>query len=134
MQVKLVLNQLWLICLVFLPLIAANAEYRASPKLAGPAAHLAHNPEDKMLNSLDAALEKISHVYMQALLSGTHTPELEISLRALEMELYELLDQLFKEHRLKEYMKYEAEVTRQMIIYNLLKELFGYTQHSEKSK
>ncbi|EDW10161.1 uncharacterized protein LOC6580380 [Drosophila mojavensis] len=130
MLVKLVLAQLGLFGL--LCLAPAQAQYRASPKLAGPAA-LAHNSADPILNSLDVAMDKISNIYIQALLSGTHTPELEISLRALELELYELLDQLYKQHRLKDYMKYESEVSKQMIIYNLLKELFGYTQHIEKS-
>ncbi|XP_034478082.1 uncharacterized protein LOC117784450 [Drosophila innubila] len=97
----------------------------ASPKLTGPA-KLVHDPKDTMLNSLDEAMQKISNIYMQALISGTHTPELEISLRGLEMELFELLDQLYKQHRLKDYMNYESEVTRQMIIYNMLKRLFGY--------
>ncbi|EDW00790.1 uncharacterized protein LOC6559041 [Drosophila grimshawi] len=116
----------------FSPLIVAN-EYRESPKLTG-SAQLLQNPEDNILNSLDVALDTISNIYMQALLSGTHTPEMEISFRALEIELYELLDRLYKQHRLKDYMKYEPEVTRQMIIYGMLKELFGYTQHVEKPK
>ncbi|KAH8277827.1 hypothetical protein KR018_008097 [Drosophila ironensis] len=103
--------------------------YRASPKLAGPI-KLLHEDEDAILNSLDGALEKISTIYMQALFAGTHTPELEAPLRALEMELFDLLDQLYKQNRLKDYMKFEAEVTRQMIIYNMLKRLFGYTQDS----
>ncbi|KAH8284761.1 hypothetical protein KR054_000699 [Drosophila jambulina] len=102
-------------------------QYRASPKLTGPV-KLLHDPEDAILNTLDAALEKISTIYMQALFAGTHTPELEAPLRTLEMELFDLLDQLYKQNRLKDYMKYEAEVTRQMIIYNMLKRLFGYTQ------
>lgn len=130
MLVKLVLAQVGLVSL--LCLTPAQAQYRASPKLAGPAA-LADNSADGILNSLDVAMDKISNIYIQALLSGTHTPELEISLRTLELELYELLDQLYKQHRLKDYMKYESEVSNQMIIYNLLKELFGYTQHIEKS-
>ncbi|TDG43424.1 hypothetical protein AWZ03_010148 [Drosophila navojoa] len=130
MLVKFVLAQLGLVGL--LCLAPAQAQYRASPKLAGPAA-LAENSADPILNSLDVAMDKISNIYIQALLSGTHTPELEISLRALELELYELLDQLYKQHRLKDYMKYESAVSKQMIIYNLLKELFGYTQHIEKS-
>lgn len=130
MLVKLVVAQVGLVSL--LCLAPTQAQYRASPKLAGPAA-LADNSADGILNSLDVAMDKISNIYIQALLSGTHTPELEISLRTLELELYELLDQLYKQHRLKDYMKYESEVSKQMIIYNLLKELFGYTQHIEKS-
>ncbi|KAH8253105.1 hypothetical protein KR032_003605 [Drosophila birchii] len=102
-------------------------QYRASPKLTGPV-KLLHDPEDVILNTLDAALEKISTIYMQALFAGTHSPEMEAPLRTLEMELFDLLDQLYKQNRLKDYMKYEAEVTRQMIIYNMLKRLFGYTQ------
>ncbi|KAH8245833.1 hypothetical protein KR038_004586 [Drosophila bunnanda] len=102
-------------------------QYRASPKLSGPV-KLLHDPEDVILNTLDAALEKISTIYMQALFAGTHSPELEAPLRNLEVELFDLLDQLYKQNRLKDYMKYEAEVTRQMIIYNMLKRLFGYTQ------
>lgn len=128
MALKLVLSQLLLIWFVVVPLIDANdglLKYKASPKLTGPA-KLVHDPQDTMLNSLDEAMQKISNVYMQALISGTHTPELEISLRGLEMELFELLDQLYKQHRLKDYMNYETEVTRQMIIYNMLKKLFGY--------
>ncbi|EDW31593.1 GL10879 [Drosophila persimilis] len=101
--------------------------YRASPRLTGPV-KLLHDPQDATLNSLDEALQKISTIYMHALVAGTHTPELEAPLRALEMELFDLLDQLYKQHRLKDYMQYEAEVTRQMIIYNMLKRLFGYTQ------
>ncbi|XP_020803950.1 uncharacterized protein LOC110180602 [Drosophila serrata] len=102
-------------------------QYRASPKLTGPV-KLLHDSEDVILNTLDTALEKISTIYMQALFAGTHSPELEAPLRALEMELFDLLDQLYKQNRLKDYMQYEAEVTRQMIIYNMLKRLFGYTQ------
>ncbi|KAM8713369.1 hypothetical protein ACLKA7_013649 [Drosophila subpalustris] len=119
---------------MIIPLIDADdrmSNYRASPKLTGPA-KLLHDPQDTMLNSLDEAMQKISNIYMQALISGTHTPELEISLRGLEMELFELLDQLYKQHRLKDYMKYEAEVTRQMIIYNMLKRLFGYAPDYEE--
>jgi len=127
---KLLVVLIWAI----LPLITLAGDpedglhkYRASPKLTGPV-KLTHDPEDSILNTLDAALEKISAIYMQALFAGTHTPELEAPLRALEMELFDLLDQLYKQNRLKDYMKYEAEVTRQMIIYNMLKRLFGYTQ------
>lgn len=104
--------------------------YRASPKLTGPV-KLLHDPEDTILNTLDGALEKISTIYMQALFAGTHTPELEAPLRALEIELFDLLDELYNQNRLKDYIKYEAEVTRQMIIYNMLKRLFGYTQENE---
>ncbi|XP_017126226.2 uncharacterized protein LOC108145347 [Drosophila elegans] len=123
-----------LLVVMILPLISLAADpeaglhkYRASPKLTGPV-KLLHDPEDAILNTLDGALEKISTIYMQALFAGTHTPELEAPLRALEMELFDLLDQLYNQNRLKDYMKYEAEVTRQMIIYNMLKRLFGYTQ------
>ncbi|KAH8316461.1 hypothetical protein KR067_008419 [Drosophila pandora] len=104
-------------------------KYRASPKLTGPV-KLLHDPDDTILNKLDTAMEKISAIYMQAVFAGTHTPEMEAPLRVLEMELFELLDQLYQQNRLKDYMKYEAEVTRQMIIYNMLKRLFGYTQDS----
>ncbi|XP_043641067.1 uncharacterized protein LOC122611780 [Drosophila teissieri] len=106
-------------------------KYRASPKLTGPV-KLLHDPQDTILNTLDGALEKISTIYMQALFAGTHTPELEAPLRALEMELFDLLDELYNQNRLKDYIKYEAEVTRQMIIYNMLKRLFGYTQEVEE--
>ncbi|XP_016970147.1 uncharacterized protein LOC108037977 [Drosophila rhopaloa] len=125
-----------LILMMMLPLISLAADpegalhkYRASPKLTGPV-KLLHDSEDDILNTLDVALEKISTIYMQALFAGTHTPELEAPLRALEMELFDLLDKLYNQNRLKDYMKYEAEVTRQMIIYNMLKRLFGYTQDS----
>lgn len=63
---------------------------------------------------------------MQALFSGTHSAKLDMDMRKLEIELFDLLDKLYQEKRLKEYMKYESEVTRQMIIYNMLKKLFGY--------
>ncbi|XP_033154568.1 uncharacterized protein LOC117137300 [Drosophila mauritiana] len=126
-----------LLTVAILPVISLAAspedglhQYRASPKLTGPV-KLLHDPEDTILNSLDGALEKISTIYMQALFAGTHTPELEAPLRALEMELFDLLDQLYNQNRLKDYIKYEAEVTRQMIIYNMLKRLFGYTQENE---
>ncbi|KAH8403763.1 hypothetical protein KR215_002390 [Drosophila sulfurigaster] len=134
MEIKLILSQLLLISLVLLPPIDAAdqlVEYQGSPKLSGPA-KMIHDPQDTMLNALDAAMEKISTIYMQAVISGTHSPELEISLRGLEMELFDLLDELYKQHRLKDYMNYEAEVTRQMIIYNMLKRLFGYAQDNEK--
>ncbi|XP_030388187.1 uncharacterized protein LOC115634521 [Scaptodrosophila lebanonensis] len=100
-------------------------KYRVSPKLTGPVKFV-HDPKDVMLNELDSALQKISTVYIQALFSGTHTPEVEGRMRSLEIELFDLLDQLYKQNRLADYMKYEAEVTRQMIIYNMLKKLFGY--------
>ncbi|EDW89312.2 uncharacterized protein LOC6528556 [Drosophila yakuba] len=126
-----------LITVAILPVISLAAspadgmhKYRASPKLTGPV-KLLHDPEDTILNTLDGALEKISTIYMQALFAGTHTPELEAPLRALEMELFDLLDELYNQNRLKDYIKYEAEVTRQMIIYNMLKRLFGYTQEVE---
>lgn len=133
MKLQLVLAQLLLICLS--QLIVAEDRlraYHASPRLLGPS-KLVHDPEDLMLNALDEALQKISTIYVQALLAGTHTPELDISLRGLELDLFELLDQLYKQHRLKDYMKYEAEVTRQMIIYNMLKRMFGYTQDKQGS-
>lgn len=133
MKLQLVLAQLLLICLS--QLIVAEDRlraYHASPRLLGPS-KLVHDPEDLMLNALDEALQKISTIYVQALLAGTHTPELDISLRGLELDLFELLDQLYKQHRLKDYMKYEAEVTRQMIIYNMLKRMFGYTQDKQRS-
>ncbi|XP_068147317.1 uncharacterized protein [Drosophila tropicalis] len=130
-----------ILCLLLplLSLVASESEkedhhlytYRASPKLSGPV-KLLHDRQDVILNALDDDLQKISHIYMQALLSGTHTPELEGHMRGLEMELFDLLDQLYKEKRLEDYMKYEAEVTRQMIIYNMLKRLFGYEQDKEK--
>ncbi|KAH8300240.1 hypothetical protein KR044_012024 [Drosophila immigrans] len=134
MEIKYIVSQLLLVSLVCLPLINAAdqlVEYQGSPKLSGPA-KMIHDPQDKMLNALDAAMQKISTIYMQAVISGTHSPELEISLRGLEMELFDLLDELYKQHRLKDYMNYEAEVTRQMIIYNMLKRLFGYAQDNEK--
>lgn len=133
MKLQLVLAQLLLICLS--QLIVAEDRlraYHASPRLLGPS-KLVHDPEDLMLNALDEALQKISTIYVQALIAGTHTPELDISLRGLELDLFELLDQLYKQHRLKDYMKYEAEVTRQMIIYNMLKRMFGYTQDKQRS-
>ncbi|KAH8418305.1 hypothetical protein KR222_009193 [Zaprionus bogoriensis] len=136
MELKLVLAQLLLIFLLVTPWIAAEdrlATYHASPKLTGPA-KLAHDRDDAMLNALDEALQKISTIYVQALLTGTHTPELEISLRSLELNLFDLLDQLYKQHRLQDYMRYEAEVTRQMIIYNMLKRLFGYAQDTQASQ
>ncbi|XP_067627231.1 uncharacterized protein [Eurosta solidaginis] len=80
------------------------------------------------LQELDEALTKIANVYMQALFSGTHTTELETELNALEMRLYDLLDSLYKQDRLADYMKYEADVTHQLIIYSLLKKLFGYAK------
>ncbi|XP_073847806.1 uncharacterized protein [Musca autumnalis] len=105
--------------------------YRPSPKLSGPV-DLTHSPDDATLNMLDECLSKISSIYMQALFSGTHTPKLDENMRSLEIELFDLLDLLYKEQRIKDYMKYEAEVTRQMIIYNMLKKLFGYAEE-EKS-
>ncbi|ALC40901.1 CG34217 [Drosophila busckii] len=75
--------------------------------------------------ALDAAIAKISSIYIKVLLAGNHTPELELSLRGLELELYELLDQLYKQQHLKDYMKYEAEVTRQLLIYSMLKRLLN---------
>lgn len=132
MKLQLVLVQLLLICLSSIVAEDRLTAYHASPRLLGPS-KLLHDPEDLMLNALDEALQKISTIYVQALLAGTHTPELDISLRGLELDLFELLDQLYKQHRLKDYMKYEAEVTRQMIIYNMLKRMFGYTQDKQRS-
>ncbi|XP_065367018.1 uncharacterized protein LOC135959851 [Calliphora vicina] len=100
--------------------------YRASPKLMLPLKS-SHANNDVTLNQLDDSLAQISTVYMQALFSGTHTPELDMRMRKLEMELFDQLDSLFKQERLQDYMKYEAEVTRQLILYNMLKKLFGYT-------
>lgn len=135
-MMKLILGQLLLLCLLWASSIAAEdrlTSYHASPRLLGPS-KLVHDSDDAMLNALDEALQKISTIYVQALLSGTHTPELDISLRSLELQLFELLDQLYRQHRLKDYMKYEAEVTRQMIIYNMLKRMFGYTQDKQRSQ
>lgn len=132
MKLQLVLAELLLICLSSIVAEDRLTAYHASPRLLGPS-KLLHDPEDLMLNALDEALQKISTIYVQALLAGTHTPELDISLRGLELDLFELLDQLYKQHRLKDYMKYEAEVTRQMIIYNMLKRMFGYTQDKQRS-
>ncbi|XP_037940943.1 uncharacterized protein LOC119673908 [Teleopsis dalmanni] len=104
---------------------------RVSPKLAGPAKYT--HPDDDILKELEESLNKISTVYMQALFSGTHTPELDMHMRSLEIKLFDLLDGLYKKNRLNDYMKYEAEVTRQMILYNMLKKLFGYaTEDNEK--
>lgn len=104
--------------------------YRASPKLLVPA-KIAH-ADDATLNQLDDSLSQIATVYMQALFSGTHTPALEVRMRKLEIDLFDQLDALYKQQRLKEYMKYEAEVTRQMILYNMLKKLFGYSQEENE--
>lgn len=98
--------------------------YRPSPKLIGSKRF--EHPDDPVLNKLDESLAKISTIYMQALFSGTHSAKLDMDMRKLEIELFDLLDKLYQEKRLKEYMKYESEVTRQMIIYNMLKKLFGY--------
>ncbi|XP_039956324.1 uncharacterized protein LOC120772023 [Bactrocera tryoni] len=87
-----------------------------------------HAVDEPILHELDADLMKLANVYMQALFSGTHTAELEAELDALELRLYDLLDSLYREDRMPEYMKYEAEVTHQMIVYNLLKRLFGYAR------
>lgn len=107
--------------------------YRASPKLIAPL-KISHGETDIVLNKLDESLAQISTVYMQALFSGTHTPALDIRMRKLEMDLFDQLDALYKQQRLKEYMKYEAEVTRQMILYNILKKLFGYSvEDNEKN-
>lgn len=136
-KMKQILAQLLLLCLLLASSMAAEdrlRSYHASPRLLGPSKLMVHDSEDAMLNALDEALQKISTIYVQALLSGTHTPELDISLRSLELQLFELLDQLYRQHRLKDYMKYEAEVTRQMIIYNMLKRMFGYTQDKQRSQ
>ena len=107
--------------------------YRASPKLK--AALKMQHKNDATLSKLDESLAQISTVYMQALFSGTHTAALDVRMRKLEIELFDLLDMLYKQERLGEYMKYEAEVTRQMILYNMLKKLFGYTaDDNEKVK
>lgn len=107
--------------------------YRASPKLK--AAHKMQHKNDAIVKKLDESLEQISAVYMQALFSGTHTAALDVRMRKLEIELFDLLDMLYKQERLADYMKYEAEVTRQMILYNMLKKLFGYTaDDNEKVK
>nr|XP_014091907.2 uncharacterized protein LOC106618629 [Bactrocera oleae] len=90
-----------------------------------------HAVDEPILHELDAALMKLANVYMQALFSGTHTAELEAELAALELRFYDLLDMLYREDRMPEYMKYEAEVTHQMIVYNLLKRLFGYAKNDE---
>ncbi|KAH8355172.1 hypothetical protein KR093_007567 [Drosophila rubida] len=133
MHTNYLLSQLLLAALLLGPLSTAGeqlVEYQGAPQLTGPA-KMVHDPQDTLLNALDAALQKLSAIYMQAVVSGTHSPELEISLRGLEVELYDLLDELYKQRRLKDYMGYEAEVTRQMIIYNMLKRLFGYAQPAE---
>lgn len=135
-QMMSALSQILLLCLLLASSTVAEdrlRSYHASPRLLGPSKLMIHDSEDAMLNALDEALQKISTIYVQALLSGTHTPELDISLRSLELQLFELLDQLYRQHRLKDYMKYEAEVTRQMIIYNMLKRMFGYTQDKQRS-
>ncbi|XP_075166529.1 uncharacterized protein LOC142238705 [Haematobia irritans] len=107
-------------------------DYRPSPKLMGPK-RFKHSEDDTTLNKLDDSLAKISTIYMQALFSGTHSAKLDMNMRKLEIELFDLLDVLYKENRLKDYMKYEAEVTRQMILYNMLKKLFGFGgEDSEK--
>lgn len=105
--------------------------YRVSPKLM--ARFRISHTDDPTLNKLDESLAKVSTIYMQALFSGTHSPELEKNMRKLEIDLFDQLDSLFEQQRLQDYMKYEAEVTRQMIIYNMLKKLFGYdVEESEK--
>ncbi|KAM7342342.1 uncharacterized protein ACRADG_009804 [Cochliomyia hominivorax] len=106
--------------------------YRASPKLMAPLKM--QHANDEILKKLDESLNQISTIYMQALFSGTHTPALDIRMRQLEMDLFDQLDTLYKQQRLKEYMKYEAEVTRQMILYNMLKKLFGYSAEGENEK
>ena len=122
-----------IICLLglslFTPCIYGNEAlraYRASPKLTGPA-KFQHDPNDAILNELDKSLEKISTVYIQALFTGTHNPALESRMRRMEIELFDLLDSLYKQDRMSDYMKYEGEVTRQMILYNMLKKLVGYS-------
>uniref|UniRef100_A0A1I8P179 Uncharacterized protein n=1 Tax=Stomoxys calcitrans TaxID=35570 RepID=A0A1I8P179_STOCA len=120
-----------------LTLISCSEEdqdnYRPSPKFMAPK-KFKHLDDDATLNKLDDSLAKISTIYMQALFSGTHTPNLEMNMRKLEIELFDLLDVLYKEERIKEYMKYESEVTRQMILYNMLKKLFGYAENEENEK
>jgi len=100
-------------------------KYRGSPKLRGPL-KFQHAHDDPLLNQLDKSLNEISTIYIKALLSRSHTNELAIQMRTLEIELFDLLDALYKEDRINDYMRYETEVTRQMIIYNMLKKLFGY--------
>lgn len=87
--------------------------------------------DEPILHELDEALMKLANVYMQALFSGTHTTDLEAELDALELRFYDLLDSLYRQDRMSEYVKYEAEVTHQMAVYNLLKKLFGYTDDDE---
>ncbi|XP_049317433.1 uncharacterized protein LOC125780020 [Bactrocera dorsalis] len=109
---------------------AIQQPYRALLKTRDPdmVTEFPHTVDEPILHELDAALMKLANVYMQALFSGTHTAELEAELDALELRFYDLLDSLYREDRMSEYMKYEAEVTHQMIIYNLLKRLFGYAK------
>ncbi|XP_018791822.1 PREDICTED: uncharacterized protein LOC108970739 isoform X2 [Bactrocera latifrons] len=109
---------------------ATQQPYGAVPKTkdSDMATEFPHTIDEPILHELDAALMKLANVYMQALFSGTHTAELEVELDALELRFYDLLDSLYREDRMSEYMKYEAEVTHQMIIYNLLKRLFGYAK------
>ncbi|XP_053963714.1 uncharacterized protein LOC129245308 [Anastrepha obliqua] len=102
--------------------------YQVSSESVDPVTDFPHSADEPILHELDEALTKLPNVYMQALFSGTHTSELEVELDALEMRLFDLLDSLYKENRMAEYMKYEAEVTHKMIVYNLLKKLFGYAK------
>ncbi|CAD7012909.1 uncharacterized protein LOC101461766 [Ceratitis capitata] len=102
--------------------------YEALPQIQDPP-----NADEPILQELDASLTKLANVYMQALFSGTHNSQLEAELDVLELRLFDLLDALYKEQRMAEYMKYEAEVTHQMIIYNLLKKLFGYVKEDQHS-
>ncbi|XP_036333148.1 uncharacterized protein LOC118744336 [Rhagoletis pomonella] len=105
--------------------------YHVSSQRKDPVTDFPHSTDEPILHELDEALTKLANVYMQALFSGTHTPELETELNALELRLFDLLDSLYKENRMSEYMKYEAEVTHKMIIYNLLKKLFGYAKEEK---
>ncbi|XP_037811511.1 uncharacterized protein LOC119603541 [Lucilia sericata] len=117
---------------VSLTLIKANdlLNYRVSPKFLKP---LKNAPKDDItLSKLDESIAQISNVYTQALFSGTHTPELEERMHKFEIELFDQLDELYKQERLKDYMKYEAEVTNRLILYNMLKKLFGTLEVDKK--
>lgn len=92
-----------------------------------------HAVNELILHELDEALSKLSNVYMQALFSGTHTAELAAQLDAMELRFYDLLDTLYREHRMSEYINYKDEVKRQMIVYTLLKKLFGYANVDEST-
>ncbi|XP_023301761.2 uncharacterized protein LOC111683871 [Lucilia cuprina] len=117
---------------ISLTLIKCNdlLNYRVSPKFLKP---LKNAPKyDITLSKLDESLAQISNVYTQALFSGTHTPELEKRMSNLELEIFDQLDALYKQKRLKDYMKYEAEITNRLILYNMLKKLFGTLEVDKK--